>query len=116
MIGNLGKGLLVITGAVVLGAASLGITASGAHAEVNQLNEGKLSCEVKTKNALIMYSPGSRMTITETDGTTRTFRCDGATGEWVEEIAVVGGGLTTSRTLNSFRTLTVTAGATAIAH
>ena len=112
MFGNIGMGLLAITASVVLGAASLGLTASGAHAEVNQLNEGKLSCELVTSKSVAIYGAGTRITVTLTDGRTETYRCDGTTGEWVRETAVVGGGLTSGKGLNRFRALTVPAGAT----
>ena len=64
-----------------LGIASLGIDSTAVHAQPNN-GEGTKACKLVTGPSVNFYPPGTTITVTNEDGSTSKFRCNGNSGEW----------------------------------
>ena len=71
-------------GLIALGAVAFAVVAAGpANADQKKQEPGaNLSCAFKWSWGTTYYPPGSKITVKMPDGTSHTYQCDGATGNW----------------------------------
>ncbi|HLF79668.1 MAG TPA: hypothetical protein VJB57_19475 [Dehalococcoidia bacterium] len=89
---NTRAAVMALTGAVVLGLATLGLQATAADAAPREGENDYYLCYTHDQNgATGIYFHGEEITVTDEDGKTRKFRCNGNTGQWEEVARIIGG-------------------------